>query len=476
MTHMKIYSRIFLIAAITFFVSFCGNSFTFDTNNPSWKRADSILSKIAEPSFPDITFNILDFGAVADGKTLNTTAINKAISHASESGGGTVLIPEGAFRTGAIHLKSNIRLHLEENATVIFSVNPKDYLPLVISRWEGMDCYNYSPLIYGYKLENIAITGKGLLDGQADNTNWWPWKGRTEYGWKPGMPSQTDSSGRPLLIEYNAEQIQVEERLMGEEHYLRPPFIQLYQCKNILLQDFTIENSPFWIIHPLLSENITVRGLKVNSNGTNNDGCDPESCKNVLIEDCFFNTGDDCIALKSGRNADGRRWNVPVENVIIRNCKMQNGHGGIVIGSEISGGCRNIFVENCEMSSPDLERAVRIKTNSQRGGIVENIYIRNIKVGEVREAVIKINCLYEPQEGRGDFPPLVRNVHISEITSQKAQRAVHMSGLKDLICIDNIYIANCEFEGVEQKCRIQEAGKVVLNNITINGKLVKQRL
>ncbi len=467
----KITILITAVIAITF--AFCRSTLNAESPADSWIKEDSILNEIIEPTFPDVTFNILDYGAVADGKTLNTNAINNAISHASESGGGTVLIPEGTFLTGAVHLKSNIRLHLEENATLIFSVNPKEYLPLVISRWEGMDCYNYSPLIYGYNLENIAITGKGRLDGQADKTNWWPWKGRREYGWKPGMPSQSDSVGRPLLIKYNTEQVPVKQRIMGEDHYLRPPFIQLYQCKNILLEDFIIENSPFWVIHPLLSENITVRGIKVNSNGANNDGCDPESCKNVLIENCFFNTGDDCIALKSGRNADGRRWNVPTENVIIKNCMMQNGHGGVVIGSEISGGCRNIFVENCEMSSPDLERAIRIKTNSQRGGIVENIYIRNIKVGEVSEAVIRINCLYEPQEGHGNFAPLVRNVHISDITSQKAQRAVHMSGIKDLVCIDNIHITNCEFDGVQQNCRIQEAGKVVLNNITINGKRVK---
>ena len=466
-------STILLAATIAVSFVFCCNTRNADNIPDSWARADSILNEIVEPLFPDATYNILDFGAVADGKTLNTESINHAISHASESGGGTVLIPEGIFFTGAIHLKSNIRLHLAENATLVFSVNPIDYLPLVISRWEGMDCYNYSPLIYGNNLENIAITGKGRLDGQADNANWWPWKGRRDYGWKQGMPSQLDSGGRPLLIKFNTEQVSVEQRLMGEKGYLRPPFIQLYQCKNILLQDFIIENSPFWVIHPILSENITVRNIEINSSGPNNDGCDPESCKNMLIEGCYFNTGDDCIALKSGRNADGRRWNIPTENVIVRNCKMQNGHGGIVIGSEISGGCRNIFVENCEMSSPYLERAIRIKTNSQRGGMVENIFIRNLKVGEVREAVIRINCLYEPQEGRGDFPPLVQNIHISDITSQKANRAVHMSGIKDLICIDNIYITNCHFDGVEQNCRIQEAGKVVLNNITINGKRVK---
>lgn len=465
--------RIFIITAITICIAFCLNTTTIGSGPDNWNKADSILSKITEPSFPDVTFNIVDFGAVADGKTINTTAINNAISQANESGGGTVLIPEGIFLTGAIHLKNNVRLHLEENATVIFSVDPKDYLPLVLTRWEGVDCYNYSPLIYGCNLENIAITGKGRLDGQADKENWWPWKGRRDYGWKSGMPSQLIAEGRPLLLNYNIEQVPVEQRIMGEGHYLRPPFIQFYQCRKILLEDFTIEDSPFWVIHPLLSENITIRGIKVNSNGTNNDGCDPESCKNVLIENCYFNTGDDCIALKSGRNADGRKWNIPVENVVVRNCKMQNGHGGIVIGSEISGGCKNIFVENCEMSSPELERAIRIKTNSQRGGIVENIYVRNIQVGEVSEAVIRINCRYEPQEGQGNYPPLVRNVYISNVTSRKAKYAVHMVGIQDLVCINDIFISNSEFSGVEKETFMKETGNVVMHNIKINGLTVK---
>jgi polygalacturonase len=465
--------RIFIITAITISIVSCLNTISIGSDPDSWSKADSILCEITEPSFPHVTFNILDFGAIADGKTLNTTAINNTISQANESGGGTVLIPGGTFLTGAIHLKNNVRLHLEEDATLVFSVDPKDYLPLVLTRWEGVDCYNYSPFIYGYKLENIAITGKGRLDGQADKEHWWPWKGRRDYGWKPGMPSQLIDEGRPLLLHYNIEQVPVEQRIMGEGHYLRPPFIQLYQCRKILLEDFTIADSPFWVIHPLLSENITVRGLRINTQGPNNDGCDPESCKNVLIENCYFNTGDDCIALKSGRNTDGRKWNIPVENVIVRNCMMQNGHGGIVIGSEISGGCKNIFVENCEMSSPELERAIRIKTNSQRGGIVENIFVRNIQVGEVSEAVIRINCRYEPQEGQGNYPPLVRNVYISDITSRKSKYAVHMNGIQNSICINDIFISDSEFSGVEKETVMRETGNVVMHNIKINGMQVK---
>ncbi|MBN2612722.1 MAG: glycoside hydrolase family 28 protein [Bacteroidales bacterium] len=438
------------------------------------EKADSIVNSIVQPVFAEKTYLITDFGAINDGETPCTKAINDAINKINAEGGGTIIVPNGRYLTGAIHFKSNVKLHLEDSAVLIFSVNPSDYLPVVLSRWEGVDCYNYSPLIYGYNLENIAITGKGKIDGRANTNNWWPWKGHNRYGWKPGMPSQLMPEGRPLLLKYNIDQTPVEQRIMGDGHYLRPPFIQFYKCRNILIEDITIENSPFWVIHPLLSENITVRGVHINSNGTNNDGCDPESCINVLIENCFFNTGDDCIALKSGRNDDGRKWSVPTENVVIRNCKMQNGHGGIVIGSEISGGCKNIFVENCEMSSSELDRAIRIKTNSQRGGTIENIFINNITVGEVGEAVIKINCLYEPEEGVGKYLPLIRNIYISKVTSQKAEYPFYMKGLPGQTCIDNIFISECNFSGTKQESLLKDIGNVKFKNVIINGELFKE--
>ena len=195
---------------------------------------------------------------------------------------------------------------------------------------------------------------------------------------------------------------------MAPEDNLRPQLINLYRCKNILIQDLTLTRPAFWTIHPLMCENITVKGVTMHTQGApNGDGCDPESCKNVLIEDCFFNTGDDCIAIKSGRNGDGRIWSMPSENIIVRNCRMQNGHGGVVIGSEISGGYRNLFVEDCEMDSPSLERVIRIKTNDCRGGVIENVYVRNVNVGQCREAVLKINLIYEPGEKCArDFPPV----------------------------------------------------------------------
>ncbi len=468
MPYLKTYLLVFYLF---FFVQFTSFS---NSDSTKWKQSTEILNTIKnnESIFPEKEFNILDYGAIADEKTLNTLAINKTIYICSQEGGGVVVIPDGKFLTGAIHLKNNVNLHISKNAELIFSTNPSDYLPVVKTSWEGIDCYNYSPLIYAYNQTNIAITGKGKLNGQANRTNWWKWKGRRDYGWNSGENSQLNANARPLLDTFNKNQTPLEKRVMGKDGYLRPQFIQVYKCKNILLEDFTIENSPFWIIHPIASENITARGLNINSNGPNNDGCNPESCKNVLIEKCTFNTGDDCIALKSGRDEDGREAATPIENVIIRDCLMKNGHGGVVIGSEVSGGVKNIFVENCNMNSPELDRAIRIKTNDNRGGIIEDVFIRNIEVGEVTEAVVKINCSYDPSEGNGDHKPLVRNIYISDIKSQKASYALFFQGIKSYNCIKNIYIKNCIFNGVERKNRIYFVENLQFQNVKVNRKLI----
>jgi polygalacturonase len=448
--------------------------YTAGTDADLWDKAGTIIEGIQQTSFPQKEFNILDYGAVAGSPDLNTEAINSAVKECSDNGGGFVLVPPGNFFTGPIRLLSHVNLHLEEGAVLIFSTDPGDYLPMVKTRWEGVDCYNYCPLIYAEGETNIAITGKGILDGQANDANWWWWKGRTEYGWAAGMHSQEDPPGRPRLMEYLENDVPLEQRLFGEPGFLRPPFVQFLQCNTILVEDVTVKNAPFWLIHPLLSENIIVRGLKALSNGPNNDGCNPESCKNVLIEKCYFDTGDDCIAIKSGRNGDGRRWAVPSENIIIRDCEMKNGHGGVVIGSEISGGCRNVFVENCVMNSPELERAIRIKTNSFRGGVVENLFIRNIKVGEVEEAVIKINCLYEIKEGEcGEYPPLIRNINIDDISSEKSRYAIYLQGLKEEKVISEIHIKNCTFNGVMEGIFIEFADKPSFRDVHINHKLVE---
>lgn len=467
---MKLFVSIFVL--LSFIASSnvsCQNSIQSDP----WAKADSILQIIKDPHFTNKIYNVADFGAVGDGSTINTKVINAVIDKCSSAGGGQVLISGGKFLTGAIHLKSNVDLHIDEGATLMFTTDPKDYLPLVRTHWEGDDCFNYSPLIYADGQNNIAITGKGTLDGQGSNSNWWSWKGNKHYGWEKGMPSQLDKDNRPLLKKYNDNQVPVAERQMGEGHYLRPQFINLMNCNTIKIQDVTITNSPFWVIHPLLSENVIIRGVTVNSMGPNNDGCDPESCKNVLIENCTFNTGDDCIALKSGRDYDGRRVAAPIENVIVRDCHMKNGHGGVAMGSEIAAGCKNIFVEDCKMDSPLLDRAIRIKTNSNRGGVTDGVYVRNVAVGQVAIAVISINCSYHiKKEGSGKFYPMVKNVYVTNLTSQKSEYALWLQGLDGHNCVENIDVENCTFLGVEKENQIDNAKNVTLKNVIINSEKV----
>jgi len=424
--------------------------------NAGWEQVDEILSRIKAPQFPDKDFNITDFGAAGDGKTDCTEAFKKAITAANEAGGGRVVVPAGEFLSGAIHLKSNVNLHLLDTAVIKFSTDPNMYLPAVYTRWEGVECMNYSPLIYACEQENIAITGKGTLDGQGSDENWWQWK-------------KTQRVDRENLFIQGAQDVPVEQRQFGGK-LLRPNMIEPYKCKNILIEGITIKNGPFWHIHPVLSENITVRDVKVVGLGPNNDGCDPESCKDMLIKGCYFDTGDDCIAIKSGRNNDGRRVNVPTENIVIQDCRMKEGHGGVVIGSEMTGGVRNIFVENCTMDSPNLDRAIRIKTNAIRGGFVENVYVRNITIGQVGEAVLKINFYYEEGDS-GDFTPYVRNINLENVTSGKSKHALYIKGY-ERSPITDVSLKNCVLNQVERPNVISNVKNLVLENVKINGELV----
>lgn len=429
-----------------------------------WLVADEISERIKAPVFSDAVYDIREYGATAGEGRDATEAIAAAIAACHENGGGTVLVPEGEFHTGAIHLKSNVNLRVSKGATLKFSTDPQAYLPAVFSRWEGIECYNYSPLIYAYGQTNIAVTGEGTLDGQAGPENWWIWKGREEYGWKEGMPQQKPARDR--LIEMGERNVPVEERQFGDGDYLRPSFLQPYRCENVLIEGITIVNSPMWEIHPVLSRNVTVRGVTVVSHGPNNDGCNPESSKDVLIEDCVFDTGDDCIAIKSGRNNDGRRVNVPSENIIVRNCVMKEGHGGVVIGSEISGGCRNVFVENCQMSSPNLDRALRIKTNSIRGGLIENVFMRNVVVDQVRDAVIKVNFLYEEGDA-GDFAPVVRNVVVRNLISKKSKYALDLRGYEHTP-VTNLRVIDSQFESVSKPSVLINVSDIQLDNVLMN--------
>jgi polygalacturonase len=443
-----------------------------DRDASAWDRLPDILARIKPPVFPAHDFDISRFGAVGNNKTDCTQAISQAIAACQSAGGGRVVVPRGEFLTGAIHLKSNVDLHISAGATLRFLRDPLKY-PLVFTRWEGIELMNYSPFIYAFEQENIAITGDGTIDGNADCEHWWPWKGRKNCGWVQGDPEQTRD--RNQLFDMAERGVPVAERVFGPGHYLRPQFIQPYRSKNVLIEGVTLKNSPMWQVHPVLCSNVTVHRMTITGtsanrdSGPNTDGCDPESSTDVLIKDCHFNTGDDCIAIKAGRNADGRRVNVPSENIVIQGCRMQDGHGGVTVGSEISGGVRNVFAENCRMDSPHLDSAVRIKNNAMRGGLLENIYVRNVEVGEVAMAGLSIDFFYEEGEA-GKYTPVVRNVDIRNLTMNKAQYALYLRGLKKAP-IENIYLSDCDLKGVEKPNVIENVNDLALRNVRINGKL-----
>lgn len=430
-----------------------------------WQQADDIIAAINTTVFPANDFVISAFGAKALAGVDNTQAIKAAIAACHAAGGGRVVVPAGRFETGAIHLRSNVNLYLHDDAVLSFYTDPQHYLPAVLTRWEGVELMGYSPLIYAYQQENIAITGKGILEGNGAIDAWWPWKGDWERrNWEYDPSVDQEKTRKPLFT--MAEQGAPVAERQFKENYLRPPFIQPYACKRVLIEGVTIRNSPFWLVNPVLSEDVIVRSVNCVSHGPNSDGCNPESCNRVLIENCLFDTGDDCIALKSGRNNDGRRLAKPIENVVIQDCIMRSGHGGVVLGSEISGGARNIFARRCRMSSPNLARGIRIKTNSVRGGLIENVYIRDIEIGEVRDAIV-INFYYEEGDA-GNFMPEVRNLHISNLTVQKAQRAFELRGF-ERAPISGVTLHHVNFKQVANVGVLENIAGIDQLDIKLNG-------
>jgi polygalacturonase len=431
-----------------------------------WSLVPAILARVKAPVFPSRQFQVTAYGAVGDGKTDCTAAFRQAIEACSRAGGGRVVVSAGDYLTGAIRLKSNVNLHVPAGATLRFSRDPKQYLPAVYTRWEGTECMNYSPLIYAFEQENIAVTGEGVLDGQADNEHWWPWCGNARFGWKQGEPSQVRARG--LLVGMGDRDVPVGERVFGEGSFLRPNFIQTYRCNNVLIEGITIHAAPMWQIHPVLSTNVVVRRAKMVSHGPNNDGCNPECCRDVLIEDCLFDTGDDCIAIKSGRNRDGRRVATPSENIVVRRCQMKDGHGGVTIGSEASGGVRNVFAENCRMDSPNLDRVLRIKTNSVRGGVIERIRMRSVTVGQVADAVLHVDLFYEEGD-KGQFPPVVRDIEMRGVTCGKSNYALYLRGYPSAP-IRDVRLDNCRFDNVAKPDRIENVEGLRRTAVTVNGR------
>jgi polygalacturonase len=443
---------------------------TLQSGRANWTDIAEIFTRIRPPTFPNHDFDITRYGAVGDGITDCSEAIREAIDACYKIGGGRVIVPSGDFLTGPIHLRSNINLHLADNAVLRFHQDTRRYLPAVYTRWEGVECRNYSPFIYAFEQKNIAVTGSGILEGQADKEHWWPWCGNPFFGGNPETMNQRGARNR--LFKMGETDIPVVQRLLGEGNFLRPNFLQFYRCKNILIDGVTIHNSPMWQIHPVLCTNVTVRGVSMISHGPNNDGCNPESCEDVLIDNCVFDTGDDCIAIKSGRNRDGRRIGRPSENIIIRNCRMKDGHGGVTIGSEASGGVRNVFAENCIMDSPHLDRALRLKTNSVRGGFIENIFMRNVTVGQVADAVLHIDMFYEEGDA-GQFPPSIRNIELTHVTSKKSKYALYIRGYAKSP-LRGIRLSECAFENAALPDVIENVEGLILDHVSVNGQLRSQ--
>lgn len=394
--------------------------------------------------------SILDFGAIKGNKEVTSKAIDDAINKANKMGGAIVVVPEGEWLTGKIHFKSNVNLHLEKGAVLLFSENPKDYLPAVNSTWEGYECLNYSPLIYAYKCKNIAITGNGELKAKMDI-----WK-----KWFTRPKGHMESLKRLYnLASYNKP---MKERMMvNDSANFRPQFIQFNRCENILMDGVTITNSPFWTIHPFLSKNIIIRNLNVFAHGHNNDGVDPEMSQNMLIENCVFDQGDDAIAIKSGSNQDAWRLNTPSKNIVMRNCTVKNGHQLVAIGSELSGGIENVFIDNCTVvDGAKLNHLLFIKTNERRGGYVKNIYMSNIVSGKIDQGILGIetDVMYQ---WRNLVPTIekrltpIKNVYLENVKATEAKFISRILGQKELP-IENVFLKNVKSDLLRGKTSIHE--------------------
>ena len=415
----------------------------------AWASLPEILSRIVPPKFPTREFVITQFGAVGNGTNDCTQAFADAIAACHEAGGGRVIVPPGIFLSGAIHLLSNVNLHLAKEATIRFSTDPKKFLPVVFSR-DVAEMMNYSPFVYAFEQENIAITGEGTLDGQASKSVWPDW-----------MKKAGASAAR--LTEIGDQELPVAQRVMGEGHFIRPNFVEPVRCRNVLIEGVRVVDSPMWVLHPLYCTNVTVRGVSVSSHGKNNDGCDPDSCTDVLIKDCVFDTGDDCIAVKAGRDHDGRRVNIPCENVVIQDCKFKDGHGGVTLGSETAGGLRNVFAENCEFDSPDLDQALRFKTNPARGGFIERIFIRNCKIAVARYGIY-ITMRYASSGAKdGEAVPLVHDIDIRDCSfARLTKQPIFIEGWSPTAQVSDVTIANCVFENTAPP------GVTITNAVRIN--------
>ena len=419
--------------------------------------------------------DMLKSGAKADGKTLNTTLINHTVDRLSQAGGGTLFFPAGTYLTGAIRLKSNITLELEAGATLLFSDNFDDYLPFMEVRHEGVMMKSFSPLISAMDAENITIKGEGTLDGQGKA--WW-----TEFF---RIYVDLEKNGMRELNKYQPlwERENDVEALYAETNedwhgtlkrrFFRPPFIQLVRCRRVRIEGVKIINSPFWTVNPEFCDNVVVTGVTIhNVPSPNTDGINPESCRNVHISDCHISVGDDCITLKSGRDAQARRLGVPCENITITNCTMLSGHGGVVIGSEMSGSVRKVTISNCVFDGTD--RGIRIKSTRGRGGVVEDIRVSNIIMSNIKREAVVLNLKYSemPVEPMSERTPLFRDISISGLTAVGVKTPVKIMGLEEAPVTD-IILRDINVKNAREKCIFENCERIRLTDVIVNGKEVR---
>lgn len=415
-----------------------------------------ILQQISAPTFINVDYTIKKPIAIDSDTVDYRKSINDAISICSFNGGGRVVIPAGKYHVnGSIILKSNVNLYLAEGSEIIFSSRPTDYLPAVLTIFEGTELFNYSPLVYAYHVTNIAITGKGILNGSATTSfaKMRPW----------GSKQQNQ------LRQMGIDGVPVYQRTFGKESILPPSMIQLFGCKNILIEGVHIMDAPYWVIHPVFCNNVTVSAVEVNSLNLNNDGCDPEYTTNVLIENCTFNTGDDAIAIKAGRDNDAWRIGQSTRNIIIRNCKFKSLCNGLCIGSEMSGGVENVFMDNVSISN--CLSAIYFKSNLDRGGFIENIWVRNVTCDSVKTAFIRFETNYHGARG-GFHPALFQNFLIENVTGNySAECGFYAIGI-DKYPLKEILLKNVILKKCSTAYKLRNTENVNFEKVLINGNLM----
>ncbi|MBD0778259.1 glycoside hydrolase family 28 protein [Maribacter sp. ANRC-HE7] len=446
--------RLFISINILFLLILGCKGNTQDAIDSGSISKTEIIKSIQLPRIAKSVSNFKELGAKGDGEMNCKPLMDSLMKEISSQGGGKIVVPEGVYLfEGPIHFESNINLHLQEGAKIVFSQNPKDYLPMKLVRWEGVEIYNYSPYIYANGKNNIAITGKGQFDGNA--------KGGMG-AWKPLQKTAQES-----LRKMGKELKPVDQRLFGEGHFLRPSFIQFFNCERILISDITIENVPFWIIQPTYCKSITIKDVKIKSHMPNNDGIDIDSSEDVLIEDCIFNTGDDAIAIKSGRDNDAWRVNRPSKNIVIRNCIAENVLHGIAFGSEMSGGIENVYVENFIMKTVE-QNAIQFKSNQDRGGFIRNIYFDGVYIDQTKTAIFFTNN-YHSYAG-GNSPSEFHHIQLKNIICSSAKdKGINIKGLINKP-IHHIVLENIMVIKENSKSEFSNTENSSFNNISIKGK------